>query len=282
MSDIISAKCFACGHIVKVPSALGGKKARCPKCTNTIAIPAMSETQDDIVTDDQLPEVAKEGEIAEGEEVLEEDPSPPPPPPSRPDSRRPSSSPSHRRVQAVRDGAGGRSGTRMQPARMPQAPPQKSNTAVIVGVIVGVSVLIAVIVAVSMKGGTPPPRTKAQSGQSSDAPPPPPAPSIGDSAADQALEARCREYIQAWNKAQIVQAAAFYDPDPAPDIKRKIGQQIEAGVQYQRAQFRVVSAAQQLTTFTCDYQSNAEAAQTREISLKWRQIDGVWYIADRP
>ena len=55
MSDIISAKCFGCGHIVKVPSALGGKKARCPKCTNTIVIPALSETSDEIVTDDQLP-----------------------------------------------------------------------------------------------------------------------------------------------------------------------------------------------------------------------------------
>src|SRR5687767_15195291 len=84
MSDIISAKCFGCGHIVKVPSALGGKKARCPKCTNTIVIPALAETSDEIVTDDQLPEVARDGEILDRDgEVLEGelvDPEPEPPP----------------------------------------------------------------------------------------------------------------------------------------------------------------------------------------------------------
>jgi hypothetical protein len=279
MSDIISAKCFACGHIVRVPSALGGKKARCPKCTNTIAIPALSETQDDIVTDDQLPEVAKDGEILEGEEVIEEDPEPQ----VRPDSRRDrASSASHRRMAAVRDGGPtGRSGTRTQPQRAPA--PKKSNTGVIVGVILAISVVVAIAVGASMKGGgTSKGGPKPPPGQQPDGPPPPPPPAIGDSAADQALEARCREFLTTWNRAQIAQAAAFYDPEPSADIKKKVGQLIEGGVQYKRPDFKVVSAANQLTTFVCEYQSNAEASQAKEISLKWKQVDGTWYIADRP
>lgn len=282
MSDIISAKCFACGHIVKVPSALGGKKARCPKCTNTIAIPAMSETQDDIVPDDQLPEVAKDGEILEGEEVLEEDPAPAPP--ARPDSRRPGSSPSHRRIPPARDGgASGRSGTRMQAQRLGPPPARKSNTGLVVGVILAVSVLAAVAVAVGMKGGAGTakgPRTP--SGQAPDAPPPPPPPTGAESAADQALEARCREFLTTWNRAQIAQAAGFYDPEPSADLKKRVGQLIEGGVQYQRPEFKLVSASGQVTTFVCEYQSNTEAAQAKEISLKWKQVDGTWYIEDRP
>src|SRR5205085_1475547 len=69
MSDIISARCFGCGNIIKVPAGLGGKKARCPQCTNTISIPMPSDTQhDDIVSDAELPEVAREGEIVRPEE----------------------------------------------------------------------------------------------------------------------------------------------------------------------------------------------------------------------
>ncbi|HEV3027190.1 MAG TPA: hypothetical protein VG457_06425, partial [Planctomycetota bacterium] len=59
MSDIISARCFGCGHTIKVPAGLGGKKARCPQCTNTINIPNPNDTQhEDILSDADLPEVA--------------------------------------------------------------------------------------------------------------------------------------------------------------------------------------------------------------------------------
>ena len=62
MSDIISARCFGCGNIIKVPAGLGGKKARCPQCTNTISIPMPNDTQlEDIISDAELPEVARDG-----------------------------------------------------------------------------------------------------------------------------------------------------------------------------------------------------------------------------
>ena len=79
MPDIISAKCFGCGHVVKVPAALGGKKARCPKCTNTITIPAQSEGGEEVVGDEMLTEVAREGEILEAEESVSADPPEAPP-----------------------------------------------------------------------------------------------------------------------------------------------------------------------------------------------------------
>src|SRR6185295_5161895 len=69
MSDIISARCFGCGNVIKVPAGLGGKKARCPQCTNTISIPMPNDTQhDEIISDAELPEVARDGEKVVAEE----------------------------------------------------------------------------------------------------------------------------------------------------------------------------------------------------------------------
>src|SRR5262252_636939 len=70
MPEIISAKCLGCGNILKVPAALGGKKARCPQCTNTIVIPtAPSDTQfTEFISDADLPEVARDGEVVRPEE----------------------------------------------------------------------------------------------------------------------------------------------------------------------------------------------------------------------
>src|SRR6185295_2125086 len=67
MPDIISAKCFSCGHVVKVPAALGGKKARCPKCTNTITIPSQPDGTEDVIGDEMLPEVARDEEVLQAD-----------------------------------------------------------------------------------------------------------------------------------------------------------------------------------------------------------------------
>src|SRR5262245_50933295 len=92
MPEIISAKCFGCGHVVKVPSALGGKKARCPKCTNTITIPSPADSSGDFVSDEMLPEVARDEDVIEGE-IIEEDDGAPADPAAEP-ARRPASRPS--------------------------------------------------------------------------------------------------------------------------------------------------------------------------------------------
>ncbi|MFN3485684.1 MAG: hypothetical protein ACK44W_09400, partial [Planctomycetota bacterium] len=101
MSEIISAKCFGCGHVIRVPAALAGKKARCPRCTNTIAIPEPTKrsTSGEFVTDDQLPEVARD------EDLLEEETAPPEEEPA--ESSRRYSSAAWPRVQARPGGTRG-------------------------------------------------------------------------------------------------------------------------------------------------------------------------------
>src|SRR5437867_3202696 len=136
MPDIIAAKCFGCGNVVKVPAALGGKKARCPKCTNTISIPALSDTSEDLVGDEMLPEVAREDEELEGKYVdddgVVQSLNPPPAPPARRGSP----------ARNARNRGGRGTGTR-GPAK-----PAKSNTALIVGIAAG-ALLLVVLIAVA-------------------------------------------------------------------------------------------------------------------------------------
>lgn len=275
MADIISAKCFGCGHIVKVPSALGGKKARCPKCTNTIAIPALSETQDDIIGDDQLPEVAKEGEVLEGEEVLEEDSGEEPGQTASSAARRALSG---RRTGVREGGPPGRAGSRGAPPRLLPAR-RSSNAGLIVGLIVGALALAALAVVFARRPADDRSRgaakgSSAQNGKASV--------DVPRTAADEALEARCREFLSAWNKAQIAEAARFYDPEPSGEIKKRVGQMIEMGVQFKNPEIRSVSAAQGTVTFVCEYQSSTEAAAAREVTLKWRQDGDAWYVVEGP
>jgi hypothetical protein len=280
MSDIISAKCFGCGHIVKVPSALGGKKARCPKCTNTIVIPALSETSDEIVTDDQLPEVARDDEVLEGE-LIEPDEesgdSAPRPESMREKERVPSGA--HRR--AAKEAGASRSGTRMQGARPPATAKSSGNTGLIVGVVVGLLVVGGIVVAVAMK----PPKTDGSRAGKRDLPKGPetgtPKTPQDRTPADDALETRCREYINAFNRGNVAQAARFYEAEPGRDLTQAVGRLL-GGAQYKGAEFKKTSAAEGVTTFVCEYVVEGAAPQGKEITLRWKQVDGEWFIADRP
>ena len=274
MSDIISAKCFGCGHIVKVPSALGGKKARCPKCTNTIVIPALAETSDEIVTDDQLPEVARDGEILEGELV---DPEPEEEPPATPESRRDRvSSGSHRRVPP-KDAGSGRSGSRLPGQR--GAAPKKASNGPVIAVVIAVLVIGGIVAALAMKPSAPPP-PKAKR----DATPDEGAKKEtgARTPADDALEARCREYISAFNRGQVAQAALFYDPAPSREVQQAVARLMGDSPKYKSAEFKRTSAAEGVTVFICEYVIEGQAPQGKEITLRWKQVDQEWFIADRP
>jgi hypothetical protein len=277
MSDIISAKCFGCGHIVKVPSALGGKKARCPKCTNTIVIPALAETSDEIVTDDQLPEVARDGEVLDTDgEVLEGelvDPEPDPPPST---DRRVSSG-SHRRVPP-KDGGSGRSGTRL-PGQRAAAPKKSSGNGVAIGVVIAVLVVGGIVAALALKPGKPEPvkvnkRDGAPDERNKD--------TGSRTPADDALETRCREYISAFNRGQVAQAARFYDPAPGRDVQQAVARLMNDNAQYKGAEFKRSSAAEGITVFVCEYVAGGAAPQGKEVTLRWKQVDSDWFIADRP
>jgi hypothetical protein len=276
MSDIISAKCFGCGHIVKVPSALGGKKARCPKCTNTIVIPALAETSDEIVTDDMLPEVARDGEILDTDgEVLEGelvDPEPEPP-----TSDRRVSSGAYRRVPP-KDAGSGRSGTRL-PGQRAAAPKKSSGNGVLIGVVIAVLVVVGIVAALALKPAKTEPPAKAKREAT-------PGEKTRDAAsrtpADEALEARCRDYISAFNRGQVAQAAQFYDPAPGRDVQQAVARLMSDSAQYKGAEFKRTSAAEGITVFVCEYIAGGAAPQGKEVTLRWKQIDNDWFIADRP
>lgn len=275
MSDIISAKCFGCGHVVKVPSALGGKKARCPKCTNTIVIPALAETSDEIVTDDQLPEVARDGEVLDRDgEVLEgELVDPEPEAPSAPESPRHSrSSGAHRRV-GVKESASGRSGTRMQGVRggAPPPKPAASNTGLVIGIIVGALVIVALLVAVMKSSKNEPPKKRADAGETKP-------PEAARSSDDDALEARCREYLAAYSRGQIAETSLFYEPEPNRDLRQAVGRLIGDNP-ITSGEIKRVSAVEGVTVYVG---SPVGGGAGREVTLRWRKVDREWFIAERP
>ena len=263
MPEIISAKCFGCGHIVKVPAALGGKKARCPRCTNTISIPAQAEGGEEVVGDEMLPEVARDGEILEEEESVsasEPEESPPAERMRPPTGVRRGSSTSNPR-------AGGRAaqGGRGQQGRRGPAP-AKSNTPLIVGVVVGVVVLIIAAVAMSKSGPAP---VKPKSGASKQAEKEPANPEDGE------LERQCRGYIAAVNGGvdRTIMKYYSYDSDGERAVRRAVSALIEEGTKYENVEFKSSSAATGTVTFA--YSGG------KERTITWKKVDGTWLITEK-
>jgi hypothetical protein len=272
MSDIISAKCFGCGHIVKVPGALGGKKARCPKCTNTITIPSPTDTTtDDVVSDDELPEVARDDEVLDGLPV-EEEPSEEAAPEREPRGR-PGSSSAHRRV--ARSGRPQESGRGTQPRY--GAPRKKSSTGLIIGVAVGVLALI-VIVAVAAGGKKQPPPRKAGTGTEQ----------VGGgqetrekTADDIAIEERTREYISEFNRRNIAKAAQFFG-DRSGEVRQAIGRLVDDEVQYKNFNFKSSNAQTGVVVITCEYVSKSGTNANQEVTFTWKNVEGTWVLTGNP
>jgi len=288
MSDIISARCFGCGHTIKVPAGLGGKKARCPQCTNTINIPNPNDTQtEDIVSDADLPEVAVDGQkfVREEGDVDHPDAVAAEPPVEDPSEARKrnsgtgvrravgaSTSTSHPRIQ--------RSGT--QPRYTGQggtakkaAPTSSSNQGMIIGIALGVVALLIIGFAVANKGTKPPPHTpkvgKEKDREPGGNPKPP-----QYSAEDQALVSRTLDYAAAVNRGDAAQVMRFYTYDPEEERKTRIRatELVDQKVMYENPQVSSVSAASGSVTFT--------HSGGKQKSLQWKQVDNVWLIAEKP
>jgi hypothetical protein len=275
MSDIISAKCFGCGHIVKVPGALGGKKARCPKCTNTITIPAPMDTAEDVVSDEELPEVAKDDEVLDGLPV-EEEPAAEDAAPSRETRPRPGSSSSHRRVAVGGRAVPGGRGTQPRYA----APAKKSSAGLVIGLILGAVVLIVVVVlAASGSGGrkAAPPKQDAENPQTA----PPPA-AREETEADRELKERVRRYVGTFNRGNIAEAATYYGPDAGKEVSQGIGRLVEAGTQYKDWNFKSVNADTGVVVITCEYVTKTGSDPNREVTFTWKNVEGAWYLTDKP
>jgi hypothetical protein len=267
MPDIVSARCFGCGHTIRVPAALGGKKARCPQCTNTITIPAPSETQDDIVTDDQLTEVARDSdpvaeegdapEIVQGEPVEEEDPST-----VRRRSgtgfRRGGSSANFRAVPARNEGRG------TAPRYAP--PSRKSNPGLLIGGVV--AVVVAGIAAAAMLGGGGAqgrPKPKGGAGETSRVSQPVPG-------IDEALQVRCLDFIEAVNKGDPAKVVRFYAPEDESGALREVNRFLEQKPSY--ANYEVVKA--DVATGVATFKHSGG-----EKSFTFKKVGDQWYVADK-
>lgn len=278
MSDIIMARCFGCGHTLKVPAALGGKKARCPQCTNTITIPALHETQDDIVGDDQLTEVAKDGDsildddppapgeqVVEGE-LVEDDPSS-----VRrrggTAARRGSSSSAALRAQT----AGGRSGT--QP-RYTAPAPKKSGAGLAVGVALGVLAVGGLILALAMGGGGGGAAGKGgRGGKTTHGPETGPGTTPPASAIDDALQARVLDYLEAVNKGDPAKVIRYFPPEEEGTAIRDVNRFLEQRPAYSAYEVIKADAATGAVTFK---HSGGEKSMT------WKLVSGTWYVGEKP
>jgi ribosomal protein S27E len=258
MSEIISAKCFGCGHVIRVPAALAGKKARCPRCTNTIAIPEPSKlsTTGEFVTDDQLPEVARD------EDLLEEDiPSDAPAADPSAETPRRRSSSAWPRVQARPTGVRG--------ARPGYAPPRRGNRAALVAAIaLAAAGVVAAVALAAGRAGQARPGHRPPETQTSPTPETP-----ADPSAAQELEARCREYAQAFNRGDITKILEFYHYEPAQEIalKRTITEQLES-------KFRFDSPLYVKSVRIAGDSGTVTLVATPEMTLHWKKVDGSWKL----
>jgi len=277
MSDIISARCFGCGNIIKVPAGLGGKKARCPQCTNTISIPMPNDTQlEDIVSDAELPEVAREGEILraeegeapipgmEGDEEQQEE--------EGADVRRRGSTSVRGRTYASapnpRVQQRGGTQTRPRPAET------KSNSGLMIGI--GIGVVALIVAAVALGGGGHGAKQekqellKSSKGKEKESAGNNKTPTPQYSAEDQALISRLMDYASAVNRGEPDQIIMFYtyDPEEKRRARIRIAQEIvDKKVNYEGV--KVTSVAGGTISFT----HNGGQA-----TLTWKQVDGVWKL----
>jgi hypothetical protein len=287
MPEIISAKCLGCGNILKVPAALGGKKARCPQCTNTIVIPtAPSDTQfTEFISDADLPEVARDGEkvvreegdapIPGQEEDAAEDPSEIKRSKGGTSVRgrnvRPAAPAVQRSGPQPRVYAGG--GTAARPA-----PSGGSNTGMIVGIALAVVALI--VAAVFLMGGdhhgaSPPKGTpKAPKEREKDAEKKKQGPQYTE--AEQALIARLMDYTGTVSRGDIDQILRFYayEPDDQRKMRIQVAQNlVDKKVAYENVQVKSINAAGGTITF---------GHSGGEKTLTWKQVNDVWLIAEAP
>jgi hypothetical protein len=292
MPDIISAKCLGCGNVIKVPAALGGKKARCPQCTNTIVIPTSpSDTQfTEFISDDDLPEVARDVDLVKPEEgdapipgqeqeEAAEGPT---------EARRRGGTSVRGRIAggpAPQSRANPRSGTQPRYApggtatrKKPEAPAGNS-TPMIIGIAVAVLVLVLAAVYLSKgkenghstKGGAAPKqkerdkepdKSKIKGPQYSEA--------------EQALISRLMAYTGTVDRGDLDGILRFYAYEPEDERKMRIRvaeDLVNKKVSYENVQVKSINASGGTITF-----SHSGGEKT----LTWKQVNDVWLIAEMP
>ncbi|MBI2898648.1 MAG: hypothetical protein HYY17_00535 [Planctomycetes bacterium] len=245
MPDVINAKCAGCGKVIRVSAKLGGRNAKCPGCGHVITIPTPADSTMDIVSDENLPAVAMEEEILDGE-ILPE-----------PAALRRATS---RRARET----GTRRGTSVR----------KRNTAVLVGCAAGAAALVAIVLVFALHGRTPAePRPNA----------PPKSEWKPDPEAD-ALQARAREYLSAFRSGRHVEILDFFEEKDRSAMKASVTAQLEAGLRYDDVVFRSAKAGGDEGTvdFFCTLVRGSAREENRLVTLKWRRSGGAWRLTELP
>ncbi len=264
-SEILPARCGGCGHGIRVSSRLAGRRARCPSCGGVIAIPAAAE----LVSDDMLPEVARDADAYPVEIVSDTSalrsvvPEAAPPPPPRESTRR-------RRRGTGRSSRGG------------YAPPRSSPAVLGIAILGGVLALVAIGVAVSRAGrggaeGPPPAQFPFPPAPS--LPPAPAAPPPAEfSAEDMALRNRTAEYLQAFNRRDVLATLKFHAYEPAEEraMRAAVFGLLEREARHDEVTF--TSAKVEGETGTVTFSSSGG----RTVTIRWRRVEGTWLIPDRP
>jgi hypothetical protein len=289
MPDIISAKCLGCGNIIKVPAALGGKKARCPQCTNTIVIPtAPSDTQfTEFISDAELPEVARDGDVVrpeEGEAAIPGQETEEAEDPSEVRRGKGGTSVRGRNVRPAVPGSVQRSGPQQRysggGASARPAPSGGSNTGMIIGIALAVVALViaAVYFASGNNAGTSsPPKGSGKSTKEKEKEKDVPkvkGPQYTE--AEQALISRLMDYTSTVSRGDLDQIVRFYvfDPDDLRKMRLQVAQNIvDKKITYENVQVKSINAAGGTITF-----SHSGGEKT----LTWKQVNDVWLIAEPP
>lgn len=250
MPDIISAKCFGCGHIIRIPAALGGKKAKCPQCANVIVIP-MPHAGGEFVPDADLPEVARDGDILEGDEIEEGEEIPSP---ARAESPRPS------RGVAGRRGAKGRGG-------YASARKKSSPVPLIAG---GVGALVLVIVLIVAMNQGPSRGTRGAGGAPEEVEKVPP----GSNEAKVALWDRCLQYTQVFNRRDLLDIMKFYTYGQPEEIRVKgmITGLLERGTRYDDVTQSSIQVDGDGGSVTFGHSGG------QKTTLNWRKVGDSWLI----
>ena len=260
--EVISAKCASCGHVVRVPESLGGKRAKCPECASTITIPTPDTSGGDLVSDEDLPVVAETDDITE-------DDGEPAPAEEEEEAERPRS----RRREVGRRGRGGRHqpaggrGGRQGRGGYGGGRRKKGSPAILIITIVIALALVAVIivVATSESGG---PAKNQKKDKAVEGPVQP-----ARTEEDASLQSRCEAYVRAVNGQDPQDILNYYAHDQKREGLRAANRLVNEKVIYENALVTSASASTKTTVMSYEV-----GGQKQEKTLNWRKVDGKWYL----
>jgi hypothetical protein len=100
----------------------------------------------------------------------------------------------------------------------------------------------------------------------------------------QNLRDRCVDYLQCYNRADLQNCLGFLTVPPEREevAQRAVADKFERGYRYERVQFREIDPATGRVTIQCDLVTKEGNRPGAEVRMLWKQVNGVWMIAEHP